>query len=485
MTKLSFVIPCYNEREGIPKLLVALEDTRRAIGPSYDWELIFVDDGSKDGTHDLLEEACRNNSTLRVIRHPCNRGLGAALRTGFEHATGVLVATTDSDCTYDPRELREMLKLMEQGADVVVASPYHPQGSVRNVPAYRLVLSRNLSRLYRWATGSDLYTYTSLFRLYRAEVLRIVQFKSDGFLSMAEILVQALLKGYRIVEHPTQLTVREYGESKAAILRLVRHHIRFLWWLIRTGARKIRLATVNMPERPEVSNLVEWNQRLNQTHGMSVLESHPNALVRLHERGRKRLIQNMIHARPSDIVAEVGCERGTLSTKLAAECRYLVCVDIDHEVLLAARERVNGGRAGFVVADGQCLPFRDGWADVSVSTHTLEHLPDPARGLRELTRITRLDGRLVINVPNDRWVLVLKRIVFGTLGFSRFFRGINVGLAPGHLWVFHPGLLREICRDQVSLGTVSFNPPFFTNMFVTARPLSSPSRKQVDNRRME
>jgi len=244
VTKLSFVIPCYNEREGIPKLLTALEETRQGLGPSYEWELIFVDDGSVDGTLQLLEAVCRGSAEARVIRHPSNRGLGAALRTGFDYATGELVATTDSDCTYDPREIREMLRLMEQGADVVIASPYHPDGGVKNVPAYRLFLSRNLSRLYCWVIGSEIYTYTSLFRLYRAEVLRTVRFQSDRFLSMAEILVEALLVGYRVVEHPTRLTVRQYGQSKAAVLRLIGDHLAFLWRLVRKRARVPSAVTV-------------------------------------------------------------------------------------------------------------------------------------------------------------------------------------------------------------------------------------------------
>jgi len=237
MIKLSFVIPCYNEREGIPKLLDALEETRQVLGPDYEWELVFVDDGSVDGTTELLRSASRGHPDVQVIQHSSNRGLGAALRTGFEHATGEFIATIDSDCTYDPREIGAMLNLMKQGADVVVASQYHPHGRVKNVPAYRLVLSRNLSRLYRWVLGAELYTYTGLFRLYRAEVLRAVRFKSDGFLAVAEILVGALLRGYRIIEHPTQLTVREHGQSKAVVLRLIVDHLGFLWQLVRQRAR--------------------------------------------------------------------------------------------------------------------------------------------------------------------------------------------------------------------------------------------------------
>jgi dolichol-phosphate mannosyltransferase len=86
-------------------------------------------------------------------------------------------------------------------------------------------------------TGANLFTYTSLFRLYRAKVLRTVTFESDGFLSMAQIIVYALLAGFKAVEYPTQLTVREYGESKAAIARLIRDHVRFLFRLMRGGTR--------------------------------------------------------------------------------------------------------------------------------------------------------------------------------------------------------------------------------------------------------
>lgn len=236
--KISFVIPCYNEHQGVPKLLRALAETRTLLA-DYDCELIFVDDGSRDGTADLLETSVSSTGmATRIIRHPRNRGMGAALRTGFAAATGDLIATADSDCTYDPREVPQMLALLGPDVDIVVASPYHPRGSVKNVPAYRLLLSHNLSRLYGWVTGANLYTYTSLFRLYRASVIKNVQFESDGFLSMAQILVYALLAGFRAVEFPTQLTVREYGESKAAIYRLIRDHIRFLAHLQRRGVRK-------------------------------------------------------------------------------------------------------------------------------------------------------------------------------------------------------------------------------------------------------
>ena len=246
MRTLSIVVPCYNERDGIPQLLERLEETRRALGQDDELELIIVDDGSTDGTAERIETACRGRFNARVIRHERNRGLGAAMRTGFAHASGELIATTDSDCTYDPRDLVPMVRRLEQGADLVVGSAYHPQGAVYNVPAYRLFLSRYLSRLYRLVLGTDLYTYTGLMRLYRAEVIRSVPFESDDFLAVAELLVKALLSGYRAVEHPMSLSVRRHGTSKAVILQLIKDHLGFLGWLALHRARR-RLA---VPGRP-------------------------------------------------------------------------------------------------------------------------------------------------------------------------------------------------------------------------------------------
>ncbi len=129
MTTISLIVPCYNEREGIGHLLGVLNELQRGLGSAYTLELIVVDDGSTDGTAERLEEELAGGRfNARVIRHARNQGLGAAIRTGFAHARGELIATMDSDCTYDPLALMPMLALLEQGADVVVGSAYHPQG---------------------------------------------------------------------------------------------------------------------------------------------------------------------------------------------------------------------------------------------------------------------------------------------------------------------------------------------------------------------
>ncbi len=229
--RISVIVPCFNEEEGIAQLSTKLNTAfhRLREKQAYKIELVFVDDGSSDSTAALLGEFFDGKEIpAKIIRHATNQGIGAAQRTAFQAVTGDYVVTMDSDCTYDPIEIPNMFSLIESGADVVVASPYHPEGRVWNVPRYRLFLSQNLSRIYNWVLEANLYTYTSLFRVYRREVIEKVSFSADGFLSTAEILVNAISAGFKIQEYPVQLCLRRYGISKIKIAQVILEHIKFI-----------------------------------------------------------------------------------------------------------------------------------------------------------------------------------------------------------------------------------------------------------------
>lgn len=229
---ISLIVPCFNEAEGLLRLehelwsVVSDLSTRGAI------DVVFVDDGSRDDTPKLLASLSERWSPCgvptRVVTHTVNQGLGAALRSGFLAARGDVIVTTDSDATYPFAEIPRLLALLESGADVVTASPYHPEGGVLNVPAYRLVLSRGASTLYRAVLGRGVHTYTSMFRAYRRGVLTTVGFEARGFLSGTELLVNAILAGFRVAEYPTVLHARRFGTSKAKLARTVTAHLGFI-----------------------------------------------------------------------------------------------------------------------------------------------------------------------------------------------------------------------------------------------------------------
>jgi dolichol-phosphate mannosyltransferase len=227
---LTIIIPCFNERAGIEGLIIRLTALEALFNDRV--ELVFVDDGSTDDTSCIVEDllSSKLGHGVTLVRHDTNRGLGRALKTGFERSSGQYVATIDSDCSYAPELIPAMLEVMQsEQADIITASPYHPLGKVNGIPVFRRLLSMWLSAGYRAVLPFKLFTYTSLFRIYRRDVVTAVDFASEGFLAMPEILVNAHRKGFRkIVESPATLSRREFGYSKAAIFKMIREHAFFL-----------------------------------------------------------------------------------------------------------------------------------------------------------------------------------------------------------------------------------------------------------------
>jgi polysaccharide deacetylase family protein (PEP-CTERM system associated) len=225
---VTVVIPCYNEENSLPYLAGALESLEETLAPLHSLRFLFVDDGSTDATWGLLQQTFGSRADCELLRHPGNRGLAAAIQTGIRASGTDIVCSIDCDCTYDPGELRHMIPLLVDGVDLVTASPYHPRGGVRNVPRWRLWLSRGASRLYRLVLRQKLSTYTSCFRVYRRNVVLDLNLREPGFLGVTELLGEMALQGRGVVEHPALLEVRLLGRSKMKIAATVLGHLRLM-----------------------------------------------------------------------------------------------------------------------------------------------------------------------------------------------------------------------------------------------------------------
>jgi polysaccharide deacetylase family protein (PEP-CTERM system associated) len=228
-TPVSIVIPCYNEQEALPYL----SNTLRAVEAgllknAYSPNFIFVDDRSKDDTFAELHRLFDDRPNFRILRHETNKGVAAGIMTGLRAAETELVCSMDCDCTYDPHELANMLPLMKENVDLVTASPYHKDGGVRNVPGWRLFLSRGASFLYRRVLRSKLDTYTSCFRIYRRSSVVDTELRESGFLGVAEMLGKLDLRGGTIVEFPAVLEVRLFGISKMKTAKTIFGHLQLL-----------------------------------------------------------------------------------------------------------------------------------------------------------------------------------------------------------------------------------------------------------------
>ena len=225
--KFTLLIPCFNESDNITQLYEQLCDIRPELERRGGFELVLVDDGSSDDTFVCLSSTFNTWNNVTIVQHERNRGLGAALRTGFAHARGEIIVTTDSDGTYPLTTIPALLDLLQPGIDIVTASPYHPSGGVDGVPAYRLLFSKGASAMYRVLLDPRLHTYTAMYRAYRREVIEHIPTSADGFLMVTELLVGALLAGYHAAEFPAVLRVRRYGQSKARVWQITRSHLRF------------------------------------------------------------------------------------------------------------------------------------------------------------------------------------------------------------------------------------------------------------------
>jgi dolichol-phosphate mannosyltransferase len=205
-----------------------LRDLQTMAPDDMRMQFVIVDDGSSDNTWEQMHQHFELQSDYRLLRHEKNRGIMAALMTGFAVAETEWVASLDADCTFDPVCLLELLAQATPSIDVVVGSPYHPKGKVENVPAWRLVLSKGASWLYQRLMRSKLYCYTSCFRVYRVSTLRTVNVEAGGFVGMAELLWKLDRAKARMVEVPAVLNVRRYGQSKMRTLSVIGDHLKLM-----------------------------------------------------------------------------------------------------------------------------------------------------------------------------------------------------------------------------------------------------------------
>ena len=234
---VTIVCPCYNEELILPYLSNTLASVEARLSRDYQITFALVDDGSKDNTWAGLQATFGKKPGYELFRHEHNRGVAAAIMTGIRRAKTEIVCSIDCDCTYDPHELARMIPLLKPDVDLVTASPYHPEGGVRNVPGWRLKLSKTASWLYRRVLRHKLHTYTSCFRVYRRSAVANLELRKTNFLGIAELLGRLDLSGSKIVEFPATLEVRMLGRSKMKTLRTIFGHLRLMMRLFAARVR--------------------------------------------------------------------------------------------------------------------------------------------------------------------------------------------------------------------------------------------------------
>ncbi len=391
--RLSIVIPTLNERDNIEILVPALVRTLHRMDVAG--EILVVDAGSQDGTAEAATSA-----GARSI--PVARGYGQALRSGFAEARGEYVITMDADLSHEPDVVERLWSIRDPLA-IGIASRYVRGGSSRTGRT-RIVLSRLLNLVFARGLALPARDLSSGFRIYPRRAAQMLEATAGDFDILPELLVRAHSAGWRIAEVPFDYAPRFAGRSKARLLRLGGAYVRTFarLWRMRNS-----IASADYDERAFDSVV---------------------PLQRYWQRRRHALITRAVARGP---VLDVGCG----SSRILRDLPSVVGVDISFSKL----RYMSRYGLPLVQASIFALPFADGSFETVVCSEVIEHVADRELPLRELARVNKRGGTLVLGTPD-----------YGRFSW-RAFEAAYRRLAPGgyadeHITQYtHDGL-----RDQVT-----------------------------------
>ena len=207
--KLSIVIPCYNEISTLKEIIDAVK-----ASPVDEKEIIIVGDFSNDGTRELLQNGLAKEVD-KVVYHEFNQGKGAALRTGFKHATGDLVVVQDADLEYDPEEYVKLMEpIIRNKADVVFGSRFMGGQPHRVVYFWHSMGNKFLTLLSNMFTNINLTDMETCYKMFRREVIQSINIEEERFGFEPEITAKVAKGGWRIYEVGISYFGRTYAEGK-------------------------------------------------------------------------------------------------------------------------------------------------------------------------------------------------------------------------------------------------------------------------------
>jgi glycosyltransferase involved in cell wall biosynthesis len=223
---LTVIMPCYNEEATLPLILEKVREV------SIEKEIIAVDDHSSDRTYDILCAAAAADPTMTVIRHPHNRGKGAAVRSGLQRARGEIVIVQDADLEYDPQDYHELVQPIAAGrVNVVYGSRF--LGKHTGMYFWNALGNKGLTFLTNFLFNCWISDMETCYKAMRTDIMRDLRLESNDFRLEPEITAKVLKRGHRIYEVPVSYLGRTYEEGKKmkpsqgfyAVLALFRYRL--------------------------------------------------------------------------------------------------------------------------------------------------------------------------------------------------------------------------------------------------------------------
>ncbi len=374
---LSVLMPVFNERylvsASVERVLAFRDERVRHL------ELVIVDDGSTDGTTDVLRSLAGSHDSIRLIVQEKNQGKGAAIRTAIEAATGDIAVVQDADLEYDPADWSRMLTpFFEAEADAVYGSRFL-QGEYRRVLYFRHTIgNRLLTLLSNLFTDLNLSDMETCYKMVRMELLRSIPLRSNDFSFEPEVTAKLAKRGARIFEVPIRYAGRTYEEGKKIRFRhAVTATLAILkWWIVDDLYRRDRYGAEILASLSETPRFNRW-------------------------------MADTVRGFLGDSVLEIGAGIGNITFQMLPRVRYLA-TDINPDYLQFLRNRGHGRPYLSVdrldLVDSSSFEHLEGAFDSILCLNVLEHVRDEAGALRNLYRALEPGGRAIILVPQGKWL---------------------------------------------------------------------------------
>lgn len=375
--KLSILIPVYNERTVVRR---SLEQVIQAPLPEgMERELVIVDDCSRDGTWDILQEIAAGRPFIRLFRHEVNQGKGAAVRTAIQHAEGDFCLIQDADLEYDPQEYPVLLRpLLEGRADAVFGSRYLAGESRRVLPFWHTVINKTLTLISNIFSNIHVTDMETCYKVFRTDLLKSIPIRSNRFGFEPEITMKCAKRRLRIYEVPISYHGRTYEEGKKIGWKdgLQALGVILKFWLIDDlySDTRGREAIINLTRTPAYT---DW-------------------------------LCSVLRPELGDSVFELCAGVGTFSARLMGRRLRYLATDPDPLHLHALQNRFLRTPN---VEVASCRPdvaedFQP-WAgqfDSALAVNVLEGLDEPLTALRGLGNVLRPGGRLLLVAPQGTWL---------------------------------------------------------------------------------
>ena len=220
--RVSIVVPAHNEEGNLENLAAKLVPLLERHEETQDYEIVLVDDNSKDKTSSIVDRLSIGNSRIKAIHRTESPGFGNAIKAGFRHACGDVIIPVMGDLSDDPEDIPKLIRKIEEGYDIAYGSRFVKGGSLNGYPMSKRFANRAFNNIVRFSFGIPHKDVTNAFKAYRKEVLEAIgidNIEANGFDLTVEVPLKAHILGFKSAEVPVNWYGREKGEAKLKLSR--------------------------------------------------------------------------------------------------------------------------------------------------------------------------------------------------------------------------------------------------------------------------